>query len=94
MKIGVNSRSNFTMKRLKKPKNTRLFYGGEPESYVPFLWKLKSEVDKEVDYIMDQEKKIKVWLASSVKGECLGRNCPGGNVQVGIFGVGNVRVDN
>ena len=34
---------------------TRIFYGGKPPTDIPFLWKLRSEVNKVVDFIMNQE---------------------------------------
>ena len=36
-------------------KITKLFYGGKPESDLPFMWKLKQEVDQTGDYALQQE---------------------------------------
>ena len=41
--------------KIAKKKITKLFYGGNPESDVPFMWKLKQEVDQAADYALQQE---------------------------------------
>ena len=41
--------------KLAKKQITKLFYGGVPNSDLPFMWKLKQEVDHAITYILQLE---------------------------------------